>query len=323
MSTDPRREAFDRVRGRFEVRVLEPSPPPVLEAPWFADDPVAPEPRATGLPLVSPVANGDRTWDELAREEPDLAPWCRDRWLGAWRRLPALPGTETLVATRRALHAVAEQVLAPARRRATGRIGLRYTVTGFGTPFYGGGEQARVAGDDLVVVRDGRELREPLTTVADAARLVGIEPGAPADLYRPETDLAADAALDVDRDGALLLADWFGFACSALEELRAGCRATDTRSQLWPEHFDLSIDLGDEAAGTRGTFGASPGDESHAEPYLYVTHWSDVADDPFWNDPTFRGASLGYGSLLEAGDQRAAALTFFRSGLDALGAPNA
>jgi hypothetical protein len=38
---DPRQEALERVGGEYDVRVLEPSPPPVTEPPWFADDPVA------------------------------------------------------------------------------------------------------------------------------------------------------------------------------------------------------------------------------------------------------------------------------------------
>ena len=41
-----------------------------------------------------------------------------------------------------------------------------------------------------------------------------------------------------------------------------------------------------------GTFGASPGDDAHDEPYLYVTHWADVPPDPFWDDDAFAGASL-------------------------------
>ena len=46
MSVDARKEAFDRVGGRFDARVLEPSPPAVTVPPWFADDPVAPDPGA-------------------------------------------------------------------------------------------------------------------------------------------------------------------------------------------------------------------------------------------------------------------------------------
>jgi hypothetical protein len=321
MSVDPRREAFDRVGGRFDVRVLEPSPPAVNAPQWFADDPVATDPGTAGLPLLSPVTTGDLSWDELAREKPDLTDWCADRWLGAWRPLRAIPDRDRFVATRDALHAVAEWVAAPARRRANGKIGLRYTVGGFGTPFFGDGEQVRVEGSDIVVVRDGREERAPVTTVAAAARLVGIEPGPPSDLYTPATAVEPDAVLAVDADAARLIGDWFGLACSVLEEMRAVTDATDTRTQLWPEHFDLSVDLGDEAAGTRGTFGASPGDAAHPEPYLYVTHWAkQVPADPYWNDTAFAGASLEYGSLLGADiPQRAAALDFFRTGFAVLG----
>ncbi len=87
VSVDPRREAFDRVGGRFDVRVLEPSPPAVNEAPWFADDPIAHDPRTPGLPLLGPVSNADLTWDDVTRLEPDLADFCAARWLGACRRL--------------------------------------------------------------------------------------------------------------------------------------------------------------------------------------------------------------------------------------------
>jgi hypothetical protein len=133
------------VGGRFEVRVLEPSPPAVDGAPWFADDPVAVEPRTRpDLPLVSPVPNGDLTWDELARQEPNLADWCADRWLGAWRRLPPLPPISEYLAARTALHDLAASVVSPARQAVNGKIGLRYTRGGFGTPFFGNDEQLRV-----------------------------------------------------------------------------------------------------------------------------------------------------------------------------------
>jgi hypothetical protein len=149
--------------------------------------------------------------------------------------------------------------------------------------------------------------------------VVGIEPGAPADLYQPSTNADPDARLSVDPAAAHLLADWFGFAWSALEELRVETGA-NLRTQLWPEHFDASVDIGDEATGTRGTFGASPGDAAHAEPYLYVTHWNEpVRRDPFWNDTAFAGASLSYVVLSTVDDQRTTALEFFRSGLHVLG----
>ena len=104
-----------------------------------------------------------------------------------------------------------------------------------------------------------------------------------------------------------------------LEELRVDAPdGPATRVQIWPEHFDCSIDLGDEAAGRRGTFGASAGDDAHPLPYLYVTHWAEVRDDGFWNDPGFGGASLGYDTLVAEADQRGAALAFLRRGAAAL-----
>jgi hypothetical protein len=119
----------------------------------------------------------------------------------------------------------------------------------------------------------------------------------------------------VDGDAAARLADWFGLGASVLEELRCGAPdAGATRLQLWPEHFDLSVDLGDEAAGRRGTFGASPGDAAHPLPYLYVTHWADVPDDPYWNDAAFAGASLGYEQLLSSAEPRRDALAWLATG---------
>src|SRR5437763_1590044 len=173
---DPRAEAFERVGGRFDVRVLEPAPPAVQAPPWYADDPIAAEPRRADLPLVSAVANGDLTWDELARREPDLQPWCAERWLGAWRALTPLADAAAigLVTTRESWHALAERVLGPARRHACGKIGLRFTRGGFGTPYFARNEQIRVEGQDLVVTRDGNDARQPITTVTAAGAAAGI-----------------------------------------------------------------------------------------------------------------------------------------------------
>ena len=85
-----------------------------------------------------------------------------------------------------------------------------------------------------------------------------------------------------------------------------------------PEHFDVATELGTEAAGRRANFGASPGDEGHPEPYLYVTHWADVADDPYWNDTTFSGASLAYAAVAAASDPEGTVRAFFDAGRAAL-----
>lgn len=68
------------------------------------------------------------------------------------------------------------------------------------------------------------------------------------------------------------------------------------RVQLWPEHFDLGFEMG--IGAQRANYGASPGDDRHSEPYLYVGPW-EAGDSPnsFWNDRAFNGAAafrIGY-----------------------------
>jgi hypothetical protein len=304
---DARAEAFDRVGGRYEARVLEPSPPAVTEPPWFADDPVARGDVPGGRRVVSPVTTGDLTWDDLARQDQSLAAWCADRWLGGWRRLE--PAPVVLPATRESLHRVAEHVMKPARERANGKFGLRYAHGGFGTPFFGDDEQVRVEGVELVVDSPAGERRAPLTTLAGAAEQAGV----PLDVD--------DERLEIDPAAAGTVADWYGFAASVLEQLRAEAapELEPSRVQLWPEHFDMSVELGPESAGRRAGYGCSPGDADHPEPYAYVVPWeSSAATGQGWNATGFAGADLPYADLLTAPDQRTAALTFFRDRLRAL-----
>lgn len=228
--------------------------------------------------------------------------------------LPAIPDVTTLGSTREAWHALAEHVLSTARYRATGRIGLRATPGGFGTPVFGDGDELRIDGDELVVTRrSGEAVRHPITTVRAAADAIGITPGAPTDVYTPTTGLDPDTPLVIDREAAAVLAAWFDIATSVLEALRSSATAQDSPSetQLWPEHFDVALELGSEQDATRATFGASPGDAAHSLPYLYVTRWPGVADDPFWDDEAFAGASLGYLALAEAPDAAARGIEFY------------
>ena len=279
---NPRGEAEDVLGGDYEARVLEPSPPSV-GPPDFSDDPVDPGEVPEGRQLVSPVHNrGDLTWDEIARDEPDLASWCAERWLGAWKRLAPLP--PTFGETRVALHKVAEAVVAPARR-PDNEIALRFTRGGFGTPFFeqdGLDCQVRVEHGELVRQRGEEETREPLP--------------------------------DVDKPAASALGDFYGFACSVLEQLRADEADGDPSPlQLWPEHFDLAIELGSEPDGARANYGFSPGDDKHLEPYLYVGPWTAEVSGELWRASSFRGAELGYAELLVADDAKAAAIDFCRT----------
>ena len=308
---NPRDEAHERLTGRYETRVLEPSPPTVDDGPWFADDPVARGEVPAGRSVVSPVGSGDLRWDELASTDGALAGWCRDRWLGAYRRLG--PAPPRLASTRVALHRVAEQIVSPARRKANGKIGLRYTRGGFGTPFFGTDVQVRVRGGELVVQDVSGERAAPITSLDAAADHIG--------RWLLPDDVELDRTpLDVDPAAAAFLGDWYGFAASVLEELRAGSgdHFDPSRVQLWPEHFDLAVDLGREAAGARAAYGLSPGDDHHPEPYLYVAPWIAPAPGELWQAAGFTGAELSYAGLLDATDQRESALAFFRARLDAL-----
>jgi hypothetical protein len=90
--------------------------------------------------------------------------------------------------------------------------------------------------------------------------------------------------------------------------------------QLWPEHFDLALEIGNEQAERRAALGGSAGDDTHPEPYLYVAPWSARPEGELWQARGFPGAELPYAELLAAPDPRATALEFFRVRLAALNA---
>jgi hypothetical protein len=211
-----------------------------------------------------------------------------------------------LVETREALHAVAEHVLAPARHRATGRIGLRVVPGGFGTPVFDGSDgldrQVIVRGVDLVVREGDDERTMPIDTVGTAAAFVGIAPGADPAVYRPVTPLEPDAPLRMDPGAVAAIVDWFTLGNEALHQFRSTI-GDSSEIQLWPEHFDLALTV------DRVNYGASPGDAEHPEPYLYVGPFEPRSGD-FWNEPF--GASRSRDRVADV----AAALGFLLEGHD-------
>jgi hypothetical protein len=314
---DPLAEARAALAGTgFDPIVLEPSPPADLDPDYFADDPTDPAGH-TGT-VVSPIAGvGDLSWSQLAASNPEIAGFAADHWLGAFKRLQPLG--DRYAETRAALHQVAFFAIGPKRHQANGKIGLRYTHRGFGTPFFGDDEQVRVEGDQLIHQTADGVRSTTISTVGEAAAFLDVPylvewfP----DFHDPLVPVDPGTALAVDPNASLALGDWFGFATSVLEELRRIDGATDvSRVQLWPEHFDPAIEMGSADSGRRAGYGASPGDGSSSEPYLYVAPWSGVPDqgDPYWNAESFGGAALSYEELLAAEDQRGAALGFFRTG---------
>ena len=310
---DPAAEAAAAVGDGHDVRVLEPSPPAVADPPFWADDPTDPEPRGTD-PVVAPHCGGDLSWDDLIATRPDLAGFAAERWLGARRRLPDVPPNYP-----RALldyHRLAYSVVAEARYQCNGKFGLRYVRGGFGTPFFGNDSQVRVAGGRLVVQEAGQIRSTAIVTLREAGEFVGVAPGTTA----AEHDSPELGDIDRPLDGRAAVGDflgaWFGLATAALEELRFSPDVVDPeRVQLWPGHFDPAIAAGDAESGRRATFGFSPGDHAHDEPYIYVAAWGDIdRSDPFWNEKDFNGASLTYSALASSEDHYGIAVEFLKTG---------
>lgn len=223
-----------------------------------------------------------------------------------------------LPSTRDRLHQLAYFVLAPARYRATGRMGLRATPGGFGTPEFEG-RVVRVEGVSLVNEAGEEVWTEPITSISRATEFLGIPYevdwftgfGDALPPIDPDLDLALDPI------GPEFVANWFDFGFQALATLKEQAGTDDDASepQLWPEHFDAAIEMGSEDRGLRASYGASPGDNSHDEPYIYVSSWGAVdRSNPYWNDTAFNGASLDYRTLLASDDPAALAIDFMLRG---------
>jgi hypothetical protein len=202
--------------------------------------------------------------------------------------MPTLPPTYT--ATRVAVHSVAEHVLCAVRHAAVGRVGLTPLDDGVATPEFSG-RVVGLRGAELFDTVEGRERRAPVTTLSAAGEFFGITPGPPP-LWTPTTNPEVDALLDVHDDSVLAMAEWFATVAGGLRSF-----APDAAQTLWPEHFDLAIELGG------ATYGGSPGDDQQAEPYAYVGPPADPVpdgDSEFWN-ASF-GASRSHDEIRGADD---------------------
>ena len=198
---------------------------------------------------------------------------------------------QTLSRTRRALHGVAELVLA----------GPQYAD-----------EPGHPAPGDTGRVRHRRRARPPGRaaragqrrppgcplggTFAELARAAGVEARALRDVYADGPGVSPGDTVSVDPDAAGVILDAFAAGDAALRDL-----APDEQPVLWPEHFDVGISLAEV------NYGVSPGDARIPEPYAYVGPWT-LRDGGFWNQPF--GAAR---RIAEAGDVEAL-VAFFREG---------
>lgn len=211
---------------------------------------------------------------------------------------------DDLVPTRIALHAVAEQVLKALRVQETGdEIALRVVPGGIATPELPGGGWAGLAGTEIVRADpDGSLRRAPLTTLRAAAAHVGLG----------DAEALDDAPLVIDPPAATRLFGALEVGDRALAALLAGVGPEEEPSpvHLWPEHFDVAIELG--AGPARANYGVSPGDADHAAPYAYVGPWLAPPAGPLWDATGFPGAEA-------PAEDVASVLAFWRERKAALG----
>ena len=231
------------------------------------------------------------------------------------------------------LRTLATHLLARARWEATDRIGLRPTPGGIGTPTFGDqAERVRFSGGSLV-----HEVAGPVGAQTRVAALNGATIAELGELAR--VDLSAEftvgndtpplppvsTIISVNPQACAQVGAWYSLVDEALVALLGGLpNAEPSALQIWPEHFDMAVDLA-AAPGIRLNVGGSPGDSFSSEPYLYVGPWnSSRPADPatgnteFWNAPF--GASFGFDQLRKHSDPIAAAVEFFRKGIDLLAA---
>ena len=196
---------------------------------------------------------------------------------------------DTLVSTRRSLHAVAELVIAGPQHGRFGTIRLLVSPGGFS----GLRLPLRVEGTALNF--DGGSV--PLTgTYRGLAEAAGVAVGLPTGLYTDVTGTDPDDQVAVDAAAAASLADAWQRGDAALRLL-----APEASPVLWPEHFDVGITV------DKVNYGVSPGDGYHPSPYAYVGPWTPPKGD-FWNAP------FGAARPLEQLPDAAAVAEFFAEG---------
>jgi hypothetical protein len=235
-------------------------------------------------------------------------------------------GMDIDVATRLGLHRIAVHIVARARQQATGRFSLRVTPGGFGTPDFGDDlRRVRVSGTTLVIERDAPgsaagEVHEMNgATLRQLGELSGVDMDTSLDVGRDTPEVGdLDEPITLDGDSARHIAGWYARFSVALDAVSAqvGPTGASTPVRLWPEHFDVAVDL-EASPGQRVNLGGSPGDHYVEQPYLYVGPFTDArpGDDDFWNAPF--GAARPVGELGD-GDPVAAAVAFLLEGVDRL-----
>lgn len=158
------------------------------------------------------------------------------------------------------------------------------------------------------------------STIRTLCNAIGFEPDADFSVGHDTPPLGdPDEVLIVDSETTTVVGDWWHLGQRAIDLTVASFpdpQASVVR--LWPEHFDVGLDLAVDPAnkpGVRTNIGAAAGDEFHQEPYLYVGPWGPERPGPedFWNAPF--GATLGFGELDAAENPLTTAAEFLLRGV--------
>ncbi len=225
--------------------------------------------------------------------------------------------------TRREVQRVATHVLARGLAATGGRIGLRVTPGGVGTPAFGAAQEVlRLTHTSLVRERQGGDGPRTDTlsiagrTLGELAALGGLDLSSSFSVGRDTPPLGDPTSpIEFDSDAVEALIGWLQLGDLVLNEVLPSTSSPSV-IQVWPEHFDIALDVASRSG--RVNLGASPGDAHHPDPYLYVGPWgAERPGDPdYWNAPF--GAVLGHGNLLGSRAPVADAASFMLRGLDLL-----
>ena len=134
---------------------------------------------------------------------------------------------------------------------------------------------------------EGRTLREAGAWLSGAIARYGVRLPAggvtPPRYELPHHPVAVGAAFDPDPAACAELARWFADGHAVLADLVPRLEGAQP-ARVWPHHFDLGtltvVERAPGGAVARSIgIGLSPGDESYAEPYWYVSPWPHPPQD--------------------------------------------
>ena len=203
---------------------------------------------------------------------------------------------QSLADTRRALHGVAELLLAGPQHAASRTVRLRVQPGGFATI---ADPAVRLAAGR--VEHDGRSAVVSGSTPQDLLDGLGLQHSSLSEVYSDGSDVGLDERLTVDAAAYDELTRAWAWGDAALRRI-----APEQEPVLWPEHFDVGISL-DEV-----NYGVSPGDSAITVPYAYVGPWTPRPVDAFFAYPfgaarpiTELGDAGGVAAFFEEGRRRA------------------